>query len=773
MTASKISPPVVHVRRQWSDPWVIAPQLEVDSFVQAISPAMPAARLSWNYGSIDDGAGEYVEYYPKLAELANWYVSICKPDADLTPLWHGIILAGSQRPGHVEIGATPGGGETPNAHGLEVLLGRSGVFGSFVAVETSADIINSVLPFNLFDAQSNKLIGNRSTDKIGLSTARKSYIFSDTDGEIWTAKDVVEYMLGWWSPAFIGEGSLGGLTENLDKVTAAFGTFKTVLECLNTLINRSRGHGWRIEVAGDQPQVKVYAVFGDPVSAGGPPTDTEEQSEEPPAGGAVELAGSDSIIESIDGADPRLGRVTITQSSAHQYDKILVRGKPIIILGTLEFAETDSVLKKGWSAASETAYKAGDKNARTADKFDHVYTAFKVDPENLPAGPLCRDEDGSLTTIGYPENFSLGKRLTRVIPLLTRESDTDAPREFRAPFAVGKIGSTYFLLDRIGEVVTGAPSMPLRMLDGEMGVQVMAKPNYLLANNHFSGATPEPNIPPLIDYEDILVTCAWASTETLRIETTIASGSAGDVERVLVIDVPEAECWYQLANTVTDVQAGALVRPAAAAELRNDRDKLAIVAALAKSWYTRKRAAVEMPFNALVDDYLPGQFLRRIDTADGGIDVNSLITRVAVNCLRGRTTIYTDFRELDFRAVAGFSGRGGSGIAIPAMGPPGPQPVDIQKLPVRLGGSDVRAIRMFPVKVTKTGGSAGSKTTQCTFTYTVKDLDDVELGTVMTPAKERPAKGKLVNADGYATAFYDGDDLVLFDANETLAPGPC
>lgn len=83
---------------------------------------------------------------------------------------------------------------------------------------------------------------------------------------------------------------------------------------------------------------------------------------------------------------------------------------------------------------------------------------------------------------------------------------------------------------------------------------------------------------------------------------------------------------------------------------------------------------------------------------------------------------------------------------------------------------------MFPVKVEQTGGSAGDKTTQCSFTYDVKDVSGYVLGEDLTPRKARPAVGKLAApaADSYGTGFYAADgSFQLFDANETLAPSGC
>jgi len=81
----------------------------------------------------------------------------------------------------------------------------------------------------------------------------------------------------------------------------------------------------------------------------------------------------------------------------------------------------------------------------------------------------------------------------------------------------------------------------------------------------------------------------------------------------------------------------------------------------------------------------------------------------------------------------------------------------------------------FGVKVTKDGGSAGNKTTQCSFTYTVKDLAGNTLATAKSPSRPRPLKGAMdPPADNsYGLAFYDGSTLVLWDAGETLDVEAC
>ena len=67
---------------------------------------------------------------------------------------------------------------------------------------------------------------------------------------------------------------------------------------------------------------------------------------------------------------------------------------------------------------------------------------------------------------------------------------------------------------------------------------------------------------------------------------------------------------------------------------------------------------------------------------------------------------------------------------------------------------------LFPVKVTKTGGVAGSTTTDCTWSYTVDDVTGTELDTAVTASFDRIPKVeyKVVTADSFGIACYDTDD---------------
>ena len=90
---------------------------------------------------------------------------------------------------------------------------------------------------------------------------------------------------------------------------------------------------------------------------------------------------------------------------------------------------------------------------------------------------------------------------------------------------------------------------------------------------------------------------------------------------------------------------------------------------------------------------------------------------------------------------------------------------------VKLGVPPDTLGSLFAVLVTKDGGVAGDAATDCTFTYTVKDLLGAELATALSPLRPRFAHTEYVEpgADSPGIAWYDADgDLQLLEAVEEV-----
>ena len=276
----------------------------------------------------------------------------------------------------------------------------------------------------------------------------------------------------------------------------------------------------------------------------------------------------------------------------------------------------------------------------------------------LPAGPVCA-ADGTLS--GTAKILPAGKSFLRQLPFALADDDSGAPAGYRSPLVVVDVNGAgkWIPVDRLAEHEIPATSMAVRVLDGWPAFNVRATPNYMLGSGHFT-AGPTYHFKAIADYEDIYATMAWYSDEIFRVNKSTGAGGYGGT---LYIDVPEAQCWYRLANTMTDAN-GAKQVTAAAGELRRDVDLLSGVAAMAAAWYGRDRAAIILRKDNRCDfDLGVGTFITSL-TYTPAKTVNTLITEVTHNFDNQTTTIKTDFRELDYAGI---------GRALNSNNQPGPK----------------------------------------------------------------------------------------------------
>ena len=668
--------PFVQTKFRWSDPWKTQLDLEADAWDSCLAPAISGAQISWKYGDIAPGTGERAQVEEFLDGLVGSYVRIVRPPTDderhkavtfeapSVVLWTGVMMRKTDLAGHDDDDAISMGDEIGNCRGLEILLERSAITGSIVKNADDERVeISTVLPFNIRSAKTGAIKGNRSSDAYAGPSGDESstsYLFSDTDGEIWTASDVMQYLLVQWGPSNLNPYAFSN--TNLENYAEPFGPFSNVRQGLNAVISRARGHAWRVSVgtAGDNEilRVDVYPVFADDVQAEG-----------------VNLIGNADTVD-LNAEDDRLaGPLQMVDDGQMEFDQVLVEGDPVIIMDTLDMTgSAPTEIEEGWSPAQEVLYEAADDIGRTAKKFSDVYRTFRVTPSQLPAGPTVND-DGTLDTNTTPNQSHLGKKLLSVLPMLKTDDDASGAVEFRKPLiyiSFTKGGETvYAPLDDIHASDPTMPNCGIRMVDGEMGFHVIARPNHLLADGTFvptGGA--ETDKQPVLDYRNLEATVAWASSERLHVRATIDADANADLVRVKRIRVPGAQCWWRAPSVTTDIVDGARVVETASAELRNDRARLAAIAAMAKAWYAKKRMALTAGFAGIVDDYSVGQIISTAETANWAAQINTIVSRVSYDAVAGRTIVQTAFAELDFVSFAN-QGAGRPGrIAAPGLTAP-------------------------------------------------------------------------------------------------------
>lgn len=632
--ATTIDRPIAYTRDTWValDPWDPRPLLRPSEMTHRLSPGDgPVAYLDWFYGEISehDGNGyltrDAVDYTGK-------FVRITVPDPALdgqeVPRFYGILTGEIETPGQ-EDGTVPvpGGDQRLIARGLEWILEHAPIDGSYIEDGASAVKITRVLPFNIRTSRGLAARGNRSDAKVTSTTGSSltSYIFSG-DGAIWTARDIAEYYLAWFAPSEFGF-DLAGLDANLAVFAGYVRPARNIADGLNAIINPRRGHAWRVTVntSTEVASVTVTTVFDTAITVGAktinPTTDT-------------------ATIDPADYKGPE--NIQITKTADIQYDKVVVRGAPILLVGTFSFSA--GTIEAGWSPGQETDYEADDEDGRRAEKYNNVFRTFKVTATGLPAGPVC-DVDGELS--GTAKILTAGKSFLRQLPFLIADDDGGAPPGYRSPMVMVAVGAKWLLVDKLSQYEVPATSMSVRVLDGWPAFTIGASPNYVLGKNHYTpGATFK--FQAIADYEDIYATMAWYSDEIFSVtKATGAGGYAGTI----YIDVPDAQCWYRLAQTITDVDGG-FTQPADPAELRRDVDLLSGVAAMAAAWYGRNRAAVVLRRDDKCDfDIGPGTYITTIDYTPVAKTVNTLVTQVTHNFDRATTIAKTDFKELDFSGI--------------------------------------------------------------------------------------------------------------------------
>jgi len=95
------------------------------------------------------------------------------------------------------------------------------------------------------------------------------------------------------------------------------------------------------------------------------------------------------------------------------------------------------------------------------------------------------------------------------------------------------------------------------------------------------------------------------------------------------------------------VTAGAVVKTNGGF-VRDDRERLADIARMAFSWYGQTRRILNLSFRGIVSGFELGQLITAVGSGETAQAVNTAITAISYDLKGGRTTISTQFGELDF-----------------------------------------------------------------------------------------------------------------------------
>jgi hypothetical protein len=696
----------VYTRPTWQSNWSLQPYITPLSVVRACAPQVDRAvlRLHWGTGVWENGVSMVDAV--NMPDITNHYVKITSDDAatptDETVIFIGIVGQIETNPLGQTYTGTRSADQKFMAYGLETLLEQRIQKSQILTNGGTRSEIKHVQSFNR-RAAGGEIQGNRSTGRHAATSARAdgaaTFLFdvdsTDIDAtDVWTNRDIIEYILAYnqlpdepGGPWF-GFAPATGVGAYLDQLVDVWDVSKlTTRQVFNAICNRARGLTWFIDYDPntEKTNIRIKPMLDEELEIDGI---TVPANAEPVP---IDLWGSGQNTQ-----------VKIKQDDTQRFDTIIVAGSNIKICGTWDYSDGDLAI--GWTSTLETAYKNASKDVtgygalsttaqallndqfRATDRFNNVYTLFRVpaswtwtlDTENAaPTWDRVAAVLDPATTAGY---WNGAKRFLPRLPFkegfdysstaASSENVSGSDAEFRRPFAFAQnADDEWVYLDKIA-----ATPAAVRILQTEMGVQVRFKPPYIFSGTSKTGFEPGGWTEDLADYgipyTTLKLTAMVETDETFEIETVLQTK---EYNRTKTITIPNAELWYIVPGTTIDIDdAGAEIAYGGTDPIiRNDVEKLKAVAAAAASWYAKTRYKVFIKNEELAEPwegYL-GKLLQYENPNDqGGPLIGSTVTSVAYSLTGPRVfmSLATDNAELDLAAVFG-SGTQSTPASIPSL----------------------------------------------------------------------------------------------------------
>lgn len=656
---------------------------------ETAQPTMPVATFGYDFGVVSrEKQSTFAEF--RAYNFQNYEIAIRGHSIyGFFDIWFGVVAEMDLRLDGAETFGVGSGFEAITAYGLEYLLARRKVDGTFISDLDAAGAnikIDREVVFNRRFTVGASDSGNRSASR----NAAGIYTHSATDTDLWTNLDIIEYVIDFFQtdlPRF----RLVGQPEILDQIVDRHDLFgMNVLDCLNKLIDRRRGVGWRLVTDGRKGGIVgifVYSMLADPIWL-------EETSI--PANPYQDTLYFDSLIDI---------KTNIKFSTKNLYDRIEVLGERMKICGTL--SPENGTFQPFWTAAEETAYEAASDTERASDKFDTVFTKFRPPsdwnlvyatlisgdpnfvPDNSPPvfdtyslrktrdGKVFRDTHEDITggEVELAPVWNHDQMFLRWIPLEEISAAVDAEKEYREPFAIIWRGEAlgYQYVDRLKNELEKANqfhSLRLTISNHDFAIVVRGTANHLLGgaapgtdpDNPGGGfpdaPIPETSIPAELDWFNLFVTLAWELDTRIGVDLRLPGPTESG--KTLLIEVPGAEYWAIGAGTIDDVTDGVIGynNGGVYEVVRDDSDRLRAIAITAAAWYGMQRSVISYEFTGLAPFHPVGMLIRGAVGSTVGLQpVGTVVTERKWDFEGkdgfGKTSVRTGAGELDAVMVAG------------------------------------------------------------------------------------------------------------------------
>jgi hypothetical protein len=356
----------VWVKPYYGDSWRYAAYLFPESSTEAAAPSDSEATLSWDYGKYVNLWGDPGATLLPL-NINNWHVAILVHTIYGTYIsWIGIAVGESLTETGIDVETgLPRGEQIIECRGLEYLLERRNVVGTYVGDAVNWVNIMTTRNFNSSNSRRESLAGNRSA---AINQDSGSYLFS-SDGNKWSNLDIINYLLSAFQPwmAYQSYGSVTygpqfyivGQTEALEYIFEEHRLGgRSVRECLNQLIDRKRGLGWKIMTDGVGPiYIYVYSISQYWIS------------------GNNAYLPANPIQYNVPIHDDRWIQARYRISSMNQVDRIVVESEcPIRCCATLRFS--DGTLEPAWAPQLDAEQEVDSEEYNYFLLAEYLYENF-------------------------------------------------------------------------------------------------------------------------------------------------------------------------------------------------------------------------------------------------------------------------------------------------------------------------------------------------------------------------------------------------------------
>lgn len=573
---------------------------------------------------------------------------------------------------------------TWQCHGMEHLLDGARIVGATVMVHDGAGgseeaEITTCPAFNrAVSRRPGHVEGNRSEAEVTGGV----YAFAQYGeyGYNWTALDVLKYLVYHYAPARDGlswavKGP--GLSALNQYVAEWHLEGDTLRGAINRLVDRRRGLVWSLRWDEDNATVilHVSTVLDEDVVSGSVTIEGNDET--------LDFLIADGDDDDAAAYDTRLIQASVRQLWTHVYERFIVYGAPVRV--TASFSYADGTLTQGWASALETAYRNGlsdapDENdrARSAEDYDDVFRLLTVPSDwsrycgngegGTPAvASITIQDDGTLATTTLSPFYPRGVRFLDWLPWEADAATDHSPARYRRPFVACYDNEAEFA---IGEAdkgnwcyshahgKEGVPPVRVEIADQELAVRLVGAYNHLFARTHWDPATDGPTMMrggwthcgDHFDWDECILTASLELSHRSRVVLDLSGDPPAADARTLTVVLPDAQLWYVVPNTVQTVTDSGNLFRATGGAVRDDTDRLRIMAALLKTWYGRPRATARVAYHELLVPCHVGAVMSSLSTPSWQEPVNTIISSITWE--NGATTVETGYWQLDLQAMA-------------------------------------------------------------------------------------------------------------------------